>query len=80
LAWVEGPPGAGLDGGLDRGGFDDLDVLLMADAQTSGGLVFGAPPERVDEALGALSATGHTAAAIGRVVDTGSGSSRLRLV
>ncbi len=91
LAWVEGGPNDGtddwMDRGLDRGGFGELDALLMADAQTSGGLVFGVAPDRVDEALDALAATGHHAAAIGRVVacgsadpDDGDGARRLRLV
>ena len=31
---------------LDAGGLGELDVLLLADAQTSGGLLFGAAPER----------------------------------
>ncbi len=35
---------------LDRGGLDELDVLLLADAQTAGGLVFGASPAAADEA------------------------------
>jgi len=66
---------------LDRGGFGDLDALLMADAQTSGGLVFGVAPERADEALVALTATGHVAALVGHVVARGGdGSHRLRLV
>ncbi len=66
---------------LDRGGFGDLDALLMADAQTSGGLVFGVAPDRADEALVALAATGHVAAVVGHVVARGSdGSHRLRLV
>ena len=66
---------------LDRGDFGDLDALLMADAQTSGGLVFGVAPDRADEALVALAATGHVAAVVGHVVARGSdGSHRLRLV
>jgi len=85
LAWVEGGTRESLNRGLDRGGFDELDVLLMADAQTSGGLVFGVSPERVDDALDALASTGHTAAAIGYVVagrdvDGSGGAKRLQLV
>ena len=81
LAWVEGE----MDRGLDRGDRGDLDALLMADAQTSGGLVFGVVPDLVEEALAALVATGHTAATIGHVVPTGDspsdgdGPARLRL-
>jgi len=38
LAWVTAV--------LDDGGYDEVDCLLLADAQTSGGLLFGATPER----------------------------------
>jgi len=81
LAWAEDL----LDRGLDRGDHGELETLLMADAQTSGGLVFGVSPERIDEAMVALSATGHTAAAIGHVLSPAGESSadggtpRLRL-
>ncbi len=61
---------------LDRGGLDELDVLLLADAQTAGGLVFGASPAAADEAVAQLTATGHTAAVIGDVV---AGNGRIRL-
>jgi selenide,water dikinase len=50
---------------LDAGGHDELTRLLLADAQTSGGLVFGVPPERTADALARLADTGHTAARIG---------------
>jgi selenide,water dikinase len=50
---------------VDRGGLDDLSVLLLADAQTSGGLVFGVDPDRAAESLAALIEAGHTAAIIG---------------
>ncbi len=68
LAWV--------DERLDRGNHDELDVLLLADAQTSGGLVFGASPAAAHEALNRLEETGHTASVIGRVAE---GNGRLRL-
>jgi selenide,water dikinase len=68
LAWV--------DERLDRGNHDELDVLLLADAQTSGGLVFGASPTAAHEALDRLEETGHTASVIGRVAE---GNGRLRL-
>jgi selenide,water dikinase len=61
---------------LDRGSTGELDVVLLADAQTSGGLVFGVDPDRVDAALEALEATGHRAANIGR---TSAGSGRISL-
>ncbi len=60
------------------------DLLILADAQTSGGLVFGCPPDQVDAALERLLATDHQAAAIGSVEPGGSiapndiGSIRIR--
>ncbi len=50
---------------LDAGGHDETEQLLVADAQTSGGLVFGIDPAHVDEALRQLAEAGHTAARIG---------------
>ena len=61
---------------LDRGGHDELDVLLLADAQTSGGLVFGVDPTEVDGVLVDLDSTGHVAAVIGRAT---AGSGRITL-
>jgi selenide,water dikinase len=55
-------------GFTDTAGVDDLGQLLLADAQTSGGLVFGVDPAHTGEVLRDLSATGHTAARIGRAV------------
>jgi len=52
-------------GGADAGDVDELDVLLLADAQTSGGLLFGVDQGHVADALSALQASGHTAAAVG---------------
>ena len=81
LAWVEDL----LDRGLDRGDHGELEALLMADAQTSGVLVFGVSSDRIDEAMAALLATGHKAAVIGHVLSPAeelsadSGTARLRL-
>jgi selenide,water dikinase len=63
---------------VDREGIDDVDVLVLADAQTSGGLVFGVDPADADAAVAELAATGHTAAVIGRATAPGSGRMRLR--
>jgi selenide,water dikinase len=60
LAWVA--PRLDLAAGVD-----ELDVLLLADAQTSGGLLFGAGPEAAAAAVAELAAAGLTAAAIGTV-------------
>ncbi|MGI8813735.1 MAG: selenide, water dikinase SelD [Pseudonocardia sp.] len=49
---------------LDTGGHAELDVFLLADAQTSGGLLFGAAPDRAAQAVARL---GPVAAVVGRV-------------
>jgi selenide,water dikinase len=59
---------------LDSGGFAELEVLLLADAQTSGGLLFGAPPERAAEVVAQL---GPPTSVIGSV-RTGAGRILLR--
>jgi selenide,water dikinase len=70
LAWIE----EWLDIGA---GVDDLDVTILADAQTSGGLVFGVDPDAADDVVAGLVADGHTAAVIGRAVE-GNGRIALR--
>ena len=50
---------------LDAGAHDEIDQLLFADAQTSGGLIFGVDPDRTADVLAELADTGHTAATIG---------------
>lgn len=68
-----------LEGGaelLDPGSRPELDQLLVADAQTSGGLVFGVDPGETSGVLARLAETGHTAARIGT---TGPGSGRIVL-
>ena len=52
---------------VDAGGYGEIDVLLLADAQTSGGLLFGAEPERARAAVGELATAGVPAAVIGEV-------------
>jgi selenide, water dikinase len=54
---------------LDLGGHDEATALLLADAQTSGGLLFGASPGAAADAVSTLQASGHDAAVVGRVVD-----------
>lgn len=56
---------------------DARTLTMLADAQTSGGLLFGCPPEHVADVLARLADTGHTAAAIGSFVAEHPG--RLRL-
>ncbi len=62
---------------LDAGPHDELHQLLVADAQTSGGLVFGVDPEATASVLANLTATGHTAARIGTTT-RGTGGVTLR--
>ena len=54
---------------LDPGEHAEIARLLIADAQTSGGLVFGVDPSSTAGVLAELAATGHTAANIGRTRD-----------
>jgi selenide, water dikinase len=49
---------------LDDGGYGEVDRLLLADAQTSGGLLFGVAPDR---AAAAVTELGPPAAVVGRV-------------
>jgi selenide,water dikinase len=64
---------------LDQGPHDDATALLLADAQTSGGLVFGAADDgAAAEAVATLAASGHTAAVVGRVTAAGDGRMTLR--
>jgi selenide, water dikinase len=55
-------------GFMDPGRLDEVAQLLVADAQTSGGLVFGVDPAHTAGVLDGLEATGHTAARIGHTV------------
>jgi selenide,water dikinase len=52
---------------LQVDGVDEVTVTLLADAQTSGGLLFGVRPDRSESVLAELGASGHTAAVIARV-------------
>jgi selenide,water dikinase len=62
---------------LEADGVDEDMVIVLADAQTSGGLLFGAEPARAEEAVVALRASGHEAAVIGTVSE-GPGTIRVR--
>jgi selenide, water dikinase len=61
---------------VDVGAHDEVDQLLVADAQTSGGLVFGVDPSDTASVLAELAASGHRAACIGRA---GSGVAGVQL-
>lgn len=62
---------------LQVDGVDELGVMLLADAQTSGGLVMGLDPAVAPDAVARLVATGHTAAIIGHA-SAGTGTIRVR--
>lgn len=68
---------ASIEERLDRGRHDEDSVLLVADAQTSGGLIIGVDPTSASEMVRALVETGHAAAVVGSV-DRGAGHIRLR--
>jgi selenide, water dikinase len=53
---------------------DERTRLLLADAQTSGGLLLSCPPSSVEALLADLLDTAHDAAAIGRVIDGPAGA------
>ncbi len=57
-------------------GIDEDSVMLLADAQTSGGLVFGCPPQHTSDVLAKLETSGHTSAVIGKTVASGSMTDR----
>ena len=64
--------GAWIDGEYDERAF-----TMMADAQTSGGLLFACPPEAAATAVADLTGTGHSAAVIGELVAGRAGFIRL---
>ncbi len=64
---------------LDTGPHDETTALLLADAQTSGGLLFGATDARsAAVAVATLRASGHDAAVVGAVTAAGAGRITLR--
>jgi selenide,water dikinase len=54
---------------VDFGHVDETTRVLLADAQTSGGLLIAVPPDRVDALVAALSGRSPAAAVVGEVVD-----------
>ena len=61
---------------MEVDGVDDSVIIILADAQTSGGLLFGAEPGRAEEAVAALRESGHAAAVVGTASE-GSGAMRV---
>ena len=71
LAWVENQ--------IDAGSFGETELLLLADAQTSGGLIFGINKTKSAEACAELNESGVAATVIGETdADAGTGTIRLR--
>lgn len=58
---------------LTADGIDEAALLLLADAQTSGGLLFGVAEAAAADAVAELRATGHEAAVVGAVTAAGDG-------
>ncbi len=58
-------------------GVDEITRVLLADAQTSGGLLFCANPDRAESLVDDLVAAGLRAAAIGRLTNDGPGTIRV---
>jgi selenide, water dikinase len=54
---------------LDAHGVSEDDLVVLADAQTSGGLLVALPPIRADELAATLRASGHAAAVIGHLTE-----------
>ncbi len=63
---------------LDPGPYDEATRALMADAQTSGGLLFACDPTAAVDAVASLRADGHPAAVVGEVVAGDPGALLLR--
>ena len=69
LAWVENQ--------IDAGSFSETDLLLLADAQTSGGLIFGVEKTKSGEVCAELNERGVAAMVVGETHE-GKGTIRLR--
>ncbi len=61
---------------IDTGSMDETTVLMLADAQTSGGLIFGVDPGETASVVQRLASGGNTAAVVGR---TAAGAGRITL-
>ncbi len=61
---------------IESNGQNELDLTLLADAQTSGGLLFGIQPDKVDQAIADLTQLNIQATSIG-TVKPGTGTIKL---
>ena len=68
LAWIKDQ--------VDAGSFGEIELLLLADAQTSGGLVFGVDKDKSADVCAELEELGVVAALIG---ETGAGDGKISL-
>ena len=66
-----------LEDRVDFGDQDETTRLILADAQTSGGLLISVPEERAEELMELLEAAGPVAAMIGRVTDGAPGTMKV---
>ena len=66
-----------IDERVEAGSHSELTKLLFADAQTSGGLIFGVDPGEEPAVLAALEASGHIVAVVGST-SQGAGTIKLR--
>ena len=57
-----------------RGPDDERILTMLADAQTSGGLLFSCPPAAAEDAIARLASSGHSAAVIGDLTATDPGT------
>ena len=62
---------------IDAGSYGETDLLLLADAQTSGGLIFGVEKTKSDEVCAELNGRGVPAMVVGETHE-GKGTIRLR--
>lgn len=73
--FVPGGTGRNLEHLAERlDGGDELTRTVLADPQTSGGLLFSCDPGRADDAVRELSEVGHDAAVIGELAAGGNGT------
>ena len=58
-------------------GHDERVLTMLADAQTSGGMLFACPPQAAETAVADLAGSGHAVAVIGELVEGRPGTIRL---
>jgi selenide, water dikinase len=66
-----------VSGSVEWGGLSESEQLVLADAQTSGGLLISVPEDRVKQLRGSLTSRGVTAAEVGAVEEGDAGRMRI---